>query len=970
MNNFDALRERFVESSTGGSLLRFAAVGATCTALQLALFYALLDAGTTGTAAFVFSFAVIAQLNFVLSSRFTWLHRLAQPSGARGRTRRWALFNTSAGISLGVSAGVFALASRALGPALAAPCGVASSIAVSFLLGDRVVFRPRRASVAAVNPKPVDNGRVNADVASNGVAAGSTAMPAYSRTVGRGITIFLPAFNEGSNLPGVVGHTLAALEQIAPTHHVVIVDDGSTDNTELVVADLVDRYRPRVDVVHHERNLGYGHALRSGFNRGLEHDSDWVGFLDADGQFDPVEFEALLSEADAHRADLVAGFRLKRADGIARLVMGRAWHMLTRAIVGTRVHDVDCGFKLVHRNVLQQITLDGSYAAVSPELLVKARRAGFRTAEVGVHHYPRQAGQQTGSGLKVIAKSLLGLAKLRRALSHDERVANEPEGKSTWQAPSAGAVTALALLVSVCAFAVFYAQGRTLAYTDSISHLLIAQRVVHGATPGLAQLGSVWLPLPHLLMAPLTISRYLFYTGIAGSLVSMAAFVITARMLFKTAALMANSTTAGWIAALIFMANANVLYLQSTPMTEMLLFACMAAAVYQLLCWAISDDWRHLAASAVAALLATLTRYEGWVLLASMCLAVALVMWRRRYSRERFEAIALLFLTMAGAGVLGWLLWNRAIFGSFTDFATGKYAKPSLWVSSSGDRAVGHLALAAQTYLVAVVETVGIPFAILACVGVVVYVWQKRVQAGLTPPLTLLTLFPFFVVAIDTGQRPLHVRQLTGDMYNIRFGLVMVLPAALFAAYAVVAAAPMLSHAWSRLTSGSPTRAPLTYRFRTALGAAVITASVATGSVIATHLSSGVVTLAEPLHWSHTQDAARAAAALRADYSGGRILMQGFGNEYVSFVSRVPISETIYEGSYRLWPAALHDPASVGIRWIYLTHSTSDQVWAALRGSPYLAAYHVAFSDGTHVIYHSNGGLLAGSEADFARGAR
>lgn len=933
-------------------------VGGVCTIVQLSAFYVLNAMGVPGFLAFSVTFAACAQLNFVLSDRFTWGKRRDLAGRPRAIFRRWLLFNTAALLSLAVSSITFAILTRLVGTQLAAPCGVAAAMSVSFLAGDRLIFK-QRSLAGGFGVSPTAVAPSSGGTSEQDVAAG---YHQFTDEIGRGVSIFLPAYNEGENLPVVVEQTLLALNRISPAaQNLIIVNDGSTDDTAVIADSLAVLHSPRVHVVHHEKNQGYGHVLRSGFAAGLRHDSDWVGFVDSDGQFDPDQFQRLVAVAHRERADLVVGYRIKRADGFARLLAGRAWQMLTRLMVGIGVHDVDCGFKLVHRNVLEGIELRGSFAAVSPELIVKARRAGFRTVEVGVDHFPRRAGEQTGANPRVILRSLIGLVKLRASLSRRGE-SGRPDGHpGSAFPPKASGVALVASAVSILSFGFFYSRGQTLAYDDSISHLLIAKRTLQGATPGLAQLGSVWLPLPHLVMAPFTVSNYLFYTGIGGSIISMAAFVATAVLLFKTAALMTDSRAAGWIAAFIFIADPNMLYLQSTPMTESLLFACIAAAVYQLLRWSISDDWRHLAMCALAVFLATLTRYEGWVLLASVVVSIGYVMLRRGYGRGKSEAHAIFFLTVGAAGVLGWLLWNRIIFGSFLNFATGKYAKPSLWVSGA-DRAPGHLLIAIKTYLIAATETVGAPFLVLALAGLGVHLWRAGPRAESVAPLSLLVFLPFFVVALYTGQRPLHVTQVSGDLYNTRFGVVMLLPAALFGALALLAAGKATGRASGRVASRLRRRTEAASsavqvqsrrpeRWTAAAGVAALAVLLLATSAAATQLSHGVVTLDEPLHWNSSRASATAAAALRQDYTGGRVLMQGFGNEYAEFASHVPIGQTIYEGSYQLWQPALRDPAAHGIDWIYMTKSATDQVWQSLHGSARLNAYVSVYDDGTRVIY-------------------
>ncbi|MET0979867.1 MAG: glycosyltransferase family 39 protein [Candidatus Saccharimonadales bacterium] len=190
-------------------------------------------------------------------------------------------------------------------------------------------------------------------------------------------------------------------------------------------------------------------------------------------------------------------------------------------------------------------------------------------------------------------------------------------------------IAVIASVISVIAFFYFQALGVTLSYKDAISHLDIARRVIDSPTTGLAQLGGVWLPLPHILAMPFIWIDALYYSGFAGSIVSMLAYVGTSVLLYKIVYSLTNHQLASVVAATIFMTNPNVLYMQSTPMTELLLFACMAGMVYGMQQWAITDQSKYLVGAAVAGLMGTMTRYEAWVLLAVMTVLVVYIAWRK-----------------------------------------------------------------------------------------------------------------------------------------------------------------------------------------------------------------------------------------------------------------------------------------------------------------------------------------------------
>jgi hypothetical protein len=503
----------------------------------------------------------------------------------------------------------------------------------------------------------------------------------------------------------------------------------------------------------------------------------------------------------------------------------------------------------------------------------------------------------------------------------------------------------------------------TLAYPDAISHLLISRRVVAASTPGAAQLGAVWLPLPHLLSLPFVWVSAWYYSGFAGSVISMAAYVATVRYAYRITAGLTGNRIGAVVAAVSFGANPNVLYLQSTPMTEMLLIACIAAAVDYLMRWSQTGHYAHLARGALATLLATLTRYEGWVLCAAVTMTVAYVAWQRHRtpvshpgldrfgglrlvsretaSRRRWrryhavEANVIYFGYLGVSGILGWVLWNAVIFHSPLYFQTGQFAKPSLWVSHS-EKAIGHLGVAAKTYLYAMADNAGFAALALAALGFLCYLIRTRLRAETVAPLALTVFIPFFVYALYSGQRPLHVMQVSGDLYNIRFGLLMTLPVAIFIGFLAAEIAGI-----GRVL------------LRRSGYTALIVAAIACVSLVA---GGGIDTLkeAQVFRGSATERAnAVAADWLRAHYDGGKVLMESFGNETVTFDSRLPVGQIIYEGSFRQWAPALAYPAGHGIRWIYMrqTPGSPDDVFTRLHGTVLLGSYHLVYRDADRLIY-------------------
>ena len=194
-----------------------------------------------------------------------------------------------------------------------------------------------------------------------------------------GLSVVLPAYNEEPNIEVVVRQALdGAAPDLVPDFEVIVVDDGSADGTADAVEPLLAEHHPRVRLLRHERNLGYGAALRTGFSRVRY---DYVFYTDADRQFDIAELEYLLPLLREH--DVVVGFRVYRYDSATRLVASTLYNWLVRLLFRVRVRDVDCSFKLFRREVIDKITIECTDFFVDTELVAKARKWNFRDRREG-----------------------------------------------------------------------------------------------------------------------------------------------------------------------------------------------------------------------------------------------------------------------------------------------------------------------------------------------------------------------------------------------------------------------------------------------------------------------------------------------------------------------------------------------------------------------------------------------------------
>jgi len=228
------------------------------------------------------------------------------------------------------------------------------------------------------------------------------------------LSYFFPAHNEAGNLGALVEEALAALPEIAATFEIVIVDDGSRDATPRLADELAAAHEGVVRVVHHATNLGYGAALRSGFAAARH---ELIAFTDGDRQFrvaDLGRLTARLAAADA--PDVVAGFRIKRADPFVRSLYAGVYRLANRVFFDLRLRDVDCACKLFRRAALDGIRVESGGAFFSAELLVKLRASGRRVVEVGVPHHPRTAGRPTGARPSVVFRAIRDFWALRLRL--------------------------------------------------------------------------------------------------------------------------------------------------------------------------------------------------------------------------------------------------------------------------------------------------------------------------------------------------------------------------------------------------------------------------------------------------------------------------------------------------------------------------------------------------------------------------
>ena len=247
----------------------------------------------------------------------------------------------------------------------------------------------------------------------------------------KGLSVFFPAYNDSGTIASLVISALQSARKLTPDFEVIVVNDGSADKTAEILDELARTY-PEVRVVHHERNRGYGGALRTGFATATR---ELVFYTDGDAQYDPSEMELLWRRLD-DSVDVVNGYKISRSDPMHRIIIGRVYHHTVKILFGLGVRDVDCDFRLIRRAVFDKVHLQKDSGVICLEMMKKITDAGFRIAEVPVHHYHRAYGKSQFFNFRRLAKTAGDVFKLWFALvvRHEHmkpsgQVAREPNAR-------------------------------------------------------------------------------------------------------------------------------------------------------------------------------------------------------------------------------------------------------------------------------------------------------------------------------------------------------------------------------------------------------------------------------------------------------------------------------------------------------------------------------------------------------------
>ncbi len=477
-------------------------------------------------------------------------------------------------------------------------------------------------------------------------------------------------------------------------------------------------------------------------------------------------------------------------------------------------------------------------------------------------------------------------------------------------------------VVSVVAFTHYYQNGLGLAYNDARSHLNIGRRVVEGLKPGMAQLGSVWLPLPHALMIPTIWVDSMWHSGLAGAIQSMIAFVATGLLIYTWLRYLEVGIVGRLVGVALFASNLNILYLQSTAMTELLLMATMMAGSYYLLKWHRDEKLVNLIYAAAWIMIASLTRYEGWFLLAGATVLVILQTFRKKGYQEA-EGTMFLFVTLASFGIFLWLLWNQLIFNDALYFAFGPFsahAQQSQLNQAGILLTKGNILLSFKIYLYALAYNTGAFTSVLAAAGALALWSSKKVSMDIKIGSTLLLIpIAFNIVALFLGHSVLFIQGISGNTwFNVRYGAMAIPPIAILVGY-------------------------LVHRLRgmqgTLIGLLVFVSFFS-------YMSQDAVTIDDARVGSSQKNVTQVSGWLKeyVPSKAGFILISAASHDAIIFSSGLPMKRFIHEGTGSYWETATTVPDRWA-RWIVMrTHDDNDLTFRSIKNTPGFQRYRLVES--------------------------
>jgi hypothetical protein len=300
------------------------------------------------------------------------------------------------------------------------------------------------------------------------------------------------------------------------------------------------------------------------------------------------------------------------------------------------------------------------------------------------------------------------------------------------------AIFLIACIASVASCWYFFQHHQIILYGDAISHLRIARRVWDNSPPGFAQLGGVWLPLPHVLMLPFIWNDYLWQTGLAGSFAGIICYLVATVYLFLAARRLTRNSRASFVGTLLFVLNPNVLYLQATPLSEIVCVATTVIACYYFLAWSQDNHPINLVGMAAGTFLASLSRYDGWGLFFVLLVLIVFVGLIKRQRWPQIEGNLLTFAMLGCLGMALWFLWGLVIWGDPLYFHHYLFSSAAANTTYYTYHSISQSVL---VYMLTSIETIGPILFVLSAIAVIVFFLRLRFEPETVGAIAFLTPF-------------------------------------------------------------------------------------------------------------------------------------------------------------------------------------------------------------------------------------
>jgi dolichyl-phosphate-mannose-protein mannosyltransferase len=458
-------------------------------------------------------------------------------------------------------------------------------------------------------------------------------------------------------------------------------------------------------------------------------------------------------------------------------------------------------------------------------------------------------------------------------------------------------IVGLVLLISLASYIFYYSSNLTMTFGDSKGHMNIARRVFDSPTPGLVQLGGYWLPLMHVLMLPTVWNDFFWHTGLSGSIVSMGSYIVSSYVIYLLIVNITKSKKAGLLGFFLFALNPNLIFMQTTPMTEVLFILTVILATFFFQRWTIKRAIPDIVLTGLFLMLASVTRYEGWALVA-MASFFIIIEWILNKQSKKNESAFFLMSSIAWFGIVMWILWGTIILHDPLDFLRNDLS--AINQTKDFTTVTGHndLPKALLTNILAIKHVAGAVVAGSLIIGLIVYLARRNKKVfSISNSCLLLLIAPFLfdAVSVFLGNVPVEVPELHGNYFNIRY--------ALFSLPAISVFLALLS-----------TRKLV----QIAIFAIVMTNYLyllyPNYHNLASFKDAGASASGRP------EEDLNVVKNFRKLYTGGYILASTGANDGFMFDAKIPLKNYISEGSYRYWDLSMEDPSKYAT-WVLMSSS-------------------------------------------------